>query len=53
MGDHEVLDLRHAFSWSIVDLLIRKSLLEINWIGLTNLLDIPGLNGLSKTIIWI
>nr|KAF6418286.1 extended synaptotagmin 2 [Rousettus aegyptiacus] len=30
---------------------LRKPLLEINWTGLTNLLDIPGLNGLSDTII--
>ncbi|XP_034506125.1 extended synaptotagmin-2 [Ailuropoda melanoleuca] len=28
-----------------------KQLIEINWTGLTNLLDIPGLNGLSDTII--
>uniref|UniRef100_A0A8C6AE41 Extended synaptotagmin-2 n=1 Tax=Marmota marmota marmota TaxID=9994 RepID=A0A8C6AE41_MARMA len=28
-----------------------ENLLEINWTGLTNLLDIPGLNGLSDTII--
>ncbi|XP_060104052.1 extended synaptotagmin-2 isoform X2 [Heteronotia binoei] len=30
---------------------LRKPLLEINWTGLTNLLDIPGLNGLSDSII--
>nr|XP_033787483.1 extended synaptotagmin-2 isoform X2 [Geotrypetes seraphini] len=30
---------------------LRKPLLEINWTGLTNLLDIPGLNGLSNAII--
>ncbi|XP_023106604.2 extended synaptotagmin-2 isoform X2 [Prionailurus viverrinus] len=30
---------------------LRKPLIEINWTGLTNLLDIPGLNGLSDTII--
>ncbi|KAK2494144.1 hypothetical protein MC885_021778 [Smutsia gigantea] len=30
---------------------LRKPLLEVNWTGLTNLLDIPGLNGLSDTII--
>nr|XP_023495892.1 extended synaptotagmin-2 [Equus caballus] len=30
---------------------LRKPLVEINWTGLTNLLDIPGLNGLSDTII--
>ncbi|XP_069504086.1 extended synaptotagmin-2 isoform X2 [Ambystoma mexicanum] len=30
---------------------LRKPLLEINWTSLTNLLDIPGLNGLSDTII--
>ncbi|XP_054989914.1 extended synaptotagmin-2 isoform X2 [Sorex araneus] len=30
---------------------LRRPLLEINWTGLTNLLDIPGLNGLSDTII--
>ncbi|XP_053569804.1 extended synaptotagmin-2 isoform X2 [Bombina bombina] len=30
---------------------LRKPLLEINWTGLTNLLDIPGLNGMSDTII--
>ncbi|XP_061443242.1 extended synaptotagmin-2 isoform X2 [Rhineura floridana] len=30
---------------------LRKPLLEINWTGLTNLLDIPGLNGVSDTII--
>ncbi|XP_027625871.1 extended synaptotagmin-2 isoform X2 [Tupaia chinensis] len=30
---------------------LRKPLLEINWTGLTNLLDIPGLNGLSDTVI--
>uniref|UniRef100_A0A8C0JVU2 Extended synaptotagmin-2 n=1 Tax=Canis lupus dingo TaxID=286419 RepID=A0A8C0JVU2_CANLU len=28
-----------------------ENLIEINWTGLTNLLDIPGLNGLSDTII--
>uniref|UniRef100_A0A8B9ZN58 Extended synaptotagmin 2 n=1 Tax=Anas zonorhyncha TaxID=75864 RepID=A0A8B9ZN58_9AVES len=30
---------------------LRKPFLEINWTGLTNLLDVPGLNGLSDTII--
>uniref|UniRef100_A0A674HW46 Extended synaptotagmin 2 n=1 Tax=Terrapene triunguis TaxID=2587831 RepID=A0A674HW46_9SAUR len=30
---------------------LRKPLLEINWTGLTNLLDVPGLNGLSDTIV--
>ncbi|MEE6467245.1 hypothetical protein FKM82_007173 [Ascaphus truei] len=30
---------------------LRKPLLDINWTGLTNLLDIPGLNGLSDTVI--
>ncbi|XP_072364336.1 extended synaptotagmin-2-like isoform X4 [Scyliorhinus torazame] len=30
---------------------LRRPLLEINWTGLTNLLDIPGLNGMSDTII--
>ncbi|XP_006011666.1 extended synaptotagmin-2-A isoform X2 [Latimeria chalumnae] len=30
---------------------LRKPLLEINWTGLTNLLDIPGLSGLTDTII--
>ncbi|NP_001089260.1 extended synaptotagmin-2-A [Xenopus laevis] len=30
---------------------LRKPLLEINWTGLTNMLDMPGLNGLSDTII--
>uniref|UniRef100_A0A4W3GKF2 Extended synaptotagmin 2 n=1 Tax=Callorhinchus milii TaxID=7868 RepID=A0A4W3GKF2_CALMI len=30
---------------------LRRPLLEINWTGLTNLLDIPGLNGMSNTII--
>lgn len=30
---------------------LRKPLLEINWTGLTNLLDIPGLNGLSDAVI--
>ncbi|XP_038611573.1 extended synaptotagmin-2 [Tachyglossus aculeatus] len=30
---------------------LRKPLLEINWTGLTNLLDVPGLKGLSDTII--
>ncbi|XP_055520548.1 extended synaptotagmin-2 isoform X2 [Leucoraja erinacea] len=30
---------------------LRRPLLAINWTGLTNLLDIPGLNGLSDTII--
>ncbi|ERE72592.1 extended synaptotagmin-2-like protein [Cricetulus griseus] len=27
---------------------LRKPLLEINWTGLTNLLDIPGLNGMTQ-----
>uniref|UniRef100_UPI00398F6527 extended synaptotagmin-2-A-like isoform X2 n=1 Tax=Pristiophorus japonicus TaxID=55135 RepID=UPI00398F6527 len=30
---------------------LRRPLLEINWTGLTNLLDVPGLNGMSDTII--
>ncbi|XP_072268710.1 extended synaptotagmin-2 isoform X2 [Pyxicephalus adspersus] len=30
---------------------LKKPLLDINWTGLTNLLDIPGLNGISDTII--
>ncbi|KAM8967653.1 extended synaptotagmin-2 [Pelodytes ibericus] len=30
---------------------LKKPLVEINWTGLTNLLDIPGLNGVSDTII--
>ncbi|CAH2224237.1 extended synaptotagmin-1 [Pelobates cultripes] len=30
---------------------IRRPLLEINWTGLTNLLDIPGLNVMSDTMI--
>ncbi|XP_073486031.1 extended synaptotagmin-2 isoform X2 [Aquarana catesbeiana] len=30
---------------------LKKPLLDINWTGLTNLLDIPGLNGVSDTII--
>ncbi|XP_051871961.1 LOW QUALITY PROTEIN: extended synaptotagmin-2 [Pristis pectinata] len=30
---------------------LRRPLLAINWTGLTNLLDVPGLNGLSDTII--
>ncbi|XP_078281068.1 extended synaptotagmin-2-like isoform X2 [Rhinoraja longicauda] len=30
---------------------LRRPLLAINWTGLTNLLDIPGLNGMSDTII--
>lgn len=30
---------------------LRKPLLGINWTGLTDPLDIPGLNGLSDTII--
>ncbi|XP_053324430.1 extended synaptotagmin-2 isoform X2 [Spea bombifrons] len=30
---------------------LKKPLLEINWTGLTNLLDIPGLNGVSDTVI--
>ncbi|XP_036855090.2 extended synaptotagmin-2 isoform X1 [Manis javanica] len=30
---------------------LRKPRLEVHWTGLTNLLDIPGLNGLSDTII--
>ncbi|XP_075778852.1 extended synaptotagmin-2 isoform X3 [Pelodiscus sinensis] len=29
---------------------LRRPLLEINWTGLTNLLDVPGLNHLSDTI---
>ncbi|XP_051870985.1 extended synaptotagmin-3-like isoform X2 [Pristis pectinata] len=28
---------------------LRRPVLEINWTGLTNILDIPGLNGLSDT----
>uniref|UniRef100_A0A8C5HNL8 Extended synaptotagmin-like protein 2 n=1 Tax=Gouania willdenowi TaxID=441366 RepID=A0A8C5HNL8_GOUWI len=30
---------------------LKKPLLEINWTGLTNILDIPGLNGFSDSII--
>uniref|UniRef100_A0A8C5PII3 Extended synaptotagmin 2 n=1 Tax=Leptobrachium leishanense TaxID=445787 RepID=A0A8C5PII3_9ANUR len=30
---------------------LKKPLVEINWKGLTNILDIPGLNGVSDTII--
>ncbi|KAG8573449.1 hypothetical protein GDO81_012416 [Engystomops pustulosus] len=30
---------------------LKKPLLDINWTGLTNMLDIPGLNGVSDTII--
>ncbi|XP_068160702.1 extended synaptotagmin-2-A isoform X2 [Antennarius striatus] len=30
---------------------IKKPLLEINWAGLTNILDIPGLNGFSDSLI--
>ncbi|XP_058879291.1 extended synaptotagmin-2-like isoform X3 [Acipenser ruthenus] len=30
---------------------LRKPLLDINWTGITNILDIPGLNGLSDTVI--
>ncbi|XP_030054597.1 extended synaptotagmin-2 isoform X2 [Microcaecilia unicolor] len=30
---------------------LRKPLLEINWTGLTNILDVPGLNGLSDAVI--
>ncbi|XP_039983262.1 extended synaptotagmin-2 isoform X2 [Xiphias gladius] len=30
---------------------LKKPLLDINWTGLTNLLDIPGLNGLSESLI--
>ncbi|XP_058482791.1 extended synaptotagmin-2 isoform X1 [Solea solea] len=30
---------------------LKKPLLDINWTGLTNLLDIPGLNGLSDSLI--
>ncbi|XP_043929616.1 extended synaptotagmin-3-like [Protopterus annectens] len=30
---------------------IRKPVLEINWTGLTNLLDVPGLSGISDTMI--
>uniref|UniRef100_A0A8C7IFD8 Extended synaptotagmin 2 n=1 Tax=Oncorhynchus kisutch TaxID=8019 RepID=A0A8C7IFD8_ONCKI len=36
----------------IMDLQIRKALLlEINWTGFTNILDIPGLNGFSDSLI--
>ncbi|XP_055785210.1 extended synaptotagmin-2 isoform X2 [Salvelinus fontinalis] len=30
---------------------LKKPLLEINWTGLTNILDIPGLNGFSDSLI--
>ncbi|XP_041102826.1 extended synaptotagmin-2-like isoform X2 [Polyodon spathula] len=30
---------------------LRKPLMDINWTGITNILDIPGLNGLSDTVI--
>ncbi|XP_066579755.1 extended synaptotagmin-2 isoform X1 [Amia ocellicauda] len=30
---------------------LKKPLLDINWTGLTNMLDIPGLNGLSDNLI--
>ncbi|XP_040290130.1 extended synaptotagmin-2 isoform X1 [Bufo bufo] len=30
---------------------LKKPLLDINWTGLTNMLDIPGLNGICDTII--
>ncbi|KAJ8279848.1 hypothetical protein COCON_G00069140 [Conger conger] len=30
---------------------LKKPLLDINWTGLTNMLDIPGLNGLSDSLI--
>ncbi|XP_055737200.1 extended synaptotagmin-2-A-like isoform X3 [Salvelinus fontinalis] len=30
---------------------LKKPLLDINWTGLTNILDIPGLNGLSDSLI--
>lgn len=30
---------------------LKKPLLDINWTGLTNMLDIPGLNGLCDTLI--
>nr|XP_040022840.1 extended synaptotagmin-2 isoform X1 [Gasterosteus aculeatus aculeatus] len=30
---------------------LKKPLLDINWTGLTNILDIPGLNGLSDNLI--
>ncbi|CAH2282066.1 extended synaptotagmin-2 isoform X1 [Pelobates cultripes] len=30
---------------------LKKPMVEINWTGLTNILDIPGLNGVSDTII--
>ncbi|XP_030015592.1 extended synaptotagmin-2-A isoform X2 [Sphaeramia orbicularis] len=30
---------------------LKKPLLDINWTGLTNMLDIPGVNGLSDSII--
>ncbi|XP_078088745.1 extended synaptotagmin-2-like isoform X1 [Mustelus asterias] len=30
---------------------LRRPILEINWTGLTNLLDVPGLDGVSDTII--
>eukprot|EP00073_Rattus_norvegicus_P037139 XP_008763231.2 PREDICTED: extended synaptotagmin-2 isoform X1 [Rattus norvegicus] len=43
-----ILDLQISL---VFFLLFNKQLLEINWTGLTNLLDIPGLNGLSDTII--
>ncbi|ETE69293.1 Extended synaptotagmin-2-B, partial [Ophiophagus hannah] len=57
-----ILDLQISFVGNCeIDLEIKRyfcragvksiQLLEINWTGLTNLLDIPGLNGLSDTII--
>uniref|UniRef100_G1N0Y8 Extended synaptotagmin 2 n=1 Tax=Meleagris gallopavo TaxID=9103 RepID=G1N0Y8_MELGA len=51
-----ILDLQiscfSCFSFFVCFLFLCYSqLLEINWTGLTNLLDVPGLNGLSDTII--
>ncbi|XP_060489510.2 extended synaptotagmin-2 isoform X2 [Panthera onca] len=57
-----ILDLQISFVGNCeIDLEIKRyfcragvqsiQLIEINWTGLTNLLDIPGLNGLSDTII--
>uniref|UniRef100_A0A8C0I9T2 Extended synaptotagmin 2 n=1 Tax=Bubo bubo TaxID=30461 RepID=A0A8C0I9T2_BUBBB len=57
-----ILDLQISFVGNCeIDLEIKRyfcragvksiQLLEINWTGLTNLLDVPGLNGLSDTII--
>ncbi|KAM4689076.1 extended synaptotagmin-2 [Discoglossus pictus] len=43
-----ILDLQISLN---VFIIISIQLLEINWTGLTNMLDIPGLNGLSDTII--